>query len=93
VRTIGARSIRLLPLFHPAAALYTPSTLQTLRDDFARLPELLARPEPPQPETEVEPRPEPTPEPEDRTESQPQVEVEISDSHAVPQPKDQLNLF
>jgi uracil-DNA glycosylase family 4 len=33
VRTIGARAIRLLPLFHPAAALYTPSNLQILRDD------------------------------------------------------------
>ena len=27
VRTIGARAIRLYPLYHPAAALYTPSTL------------------------------------------------------------------
>jgi uracil-DNA glycosylase family 4 len=49
VRTIGARAIRLLPLFHPAAALYTPSSLQTLRDDFARIPALLAAPGPPQP--------------------------------------------
>ena len=38
----GARRVRLYPLFHPAAALYTPSMLATLRDDFARLPELLA---------------------------------------------------
>ncbi len=44
VRTIGVRAIRLLPLFHPAAALYTPSSLQTLRDDFARIPALLAAP-------------------------------------------------
>ncbi len=50
VRTIGARAIRLLPLFHPAAALYTPSTLETLREDFARIPALLAEPVPPQPE-------------------------------------------
>ena len=50
VRTIGARAIRLLPLFHPAAALYTPSSLQTLRDDFARIPALLAAPALPQPE-------------------------------------------
>src|SRR5579875_3299300 len=50
VRTIGARAIRLLPLFHPAAALYTPSSLQTLRDDFARIPALLAEPLPPQPD-------------------------------------------
>ena len=37
-------------LFHPAAALYTPSNLQTLRDDFARIPELLALEPPPQPD-------------------------------------------
>ncbi len=50
VRTIGVRAIRLLPLFHPAAALYTPSSLQTLRDDFARIPALLAAPHLPQPD-------------------------------------------
>ncbi len=32
----------LYPLFHPAAALYTPAMLETLRADFLRLPELLA---------------------------------------------------
>jgi uracil-DNA glycosylase family 4 len=55
VRTIGTRAIRLLPLYHPAAALYTPSNLQTLRDDFARIPELLALDPPPQPEPAFEP--------------------------------------
>ncbi len=50
VRTIGVRTIRLLPLFHPAAALYTPSSLQTLRDDFSRIPALLAAPALPQPD-------------------------------------------
>jgi uracil-DNA glycosylase len=57
VRTIGTRAIRLLPMYHPAAALYTPSNLQTLRDDFARIPELLALDPPPQPEPAVEPQP------------------------------------
>ena len=33
----------LFPLYHPAAALYTPSMLQALEDDFARLPALLGR--------------------------------------------------
>ena len=42
VRTIGARAVRLYPLYHPAAALYTPSTLEVLRADFHRIPELLA---------------------------------------------------
>jgi DNA polymerase len=32
----------LYPIFHPAAALYTPANLATLKDDFLRLPELLA---------------------------------------------------
>ena len=36
--------MRLYPIFHPAAALYTPRMLETLREDFARLPELLALP-------------------------------------------------
>ena len=37
---------------HPAAALYTPAMLATLRADFARIPELLALPAPDQPEPE-----------------------------------------
>lgn len=47
--TLGARTVRLYPIFHPAAALYTPRMLEILREDFSRLPELLALPEPPQP--------------------------------------------
>ncbi len=42
VRTIGPRAVRLLPLFHPAAALYTPQQREVLREDFRRIPELLA---------------------------------------------------
>ena len=49
VRTLGSRAVRLFPLFHPAAALYTPRTLETLRADFHRIPELLAQPAPDQP--------------------------------------------
>ncbi len=51
VRTIGNRALRLYPLYHPAAALYTPSTLEALRADFERIPALLAlgAPEQPQP--------------------------------------------
>jgi uracil-DNA glycosylase len=52
VRRIGPRTVRLYPLYHPAAALYTPSMLETLRTDFRRIPELLARPAPEQPEPE-----------------------------------------
>jgi DNA polymerase len=46
--TLGRRTVRLYPIFHPAAALYTPRMLETLREDFSRLPELLALSEPPQ---------------------------------------------
>jgi DNA polymerase len=49
VRVIGPRAVRLYPLFHPAAALYTPANVEVLRADFARLPELLAFEPPPQP--------------------------------------------
>src|SRR3954467_580632 len=53
-RLLGPRRVRLYPLFHPAAALYTPSMLATLRADFARIPELLALPALEQPEPEPE---------------------------------------
>ena len=38
VRVIGTRAVRLYPIFHPAAALYTPANVEVLRTDFARLP-------------------------------------------------------
>ena len=41
--TIAGRSVALYPLYHPAAALYTPAMLKVLESDFARLPELLGR--------------------------------------------------
>jgi uracil-DNA glycosylase family 4 len=59
VRTIGARAIRLYPLYHPAAALYTPSTLEVLRADFHRIPDLLAQGAPEQPAFAGEEVPEP----------------------------------
>jgi uracil-DNA glycosylase family 4 len=40
--TLGGRLVTLYPLYHPAAALYTPAMLRTLEDDFRRIPELLA---------------------------------------------------
>jgi uracil-DNA glycosylase len=39
--TIAGRSVLLYPLYHPAAALYTPAMLKVLESDFARLPGLL----------------------------------------------------
>jgi uracil-DNA glycosylase len=52
VLTLGRRAVRLYPIFHPAAALYTPRMLETLREDFTRLPELLALGAPEQPPIE-----------------------------------------
>jgi uracil-DNA glycosylase len=39
--TLGGRKVLLYPLYHPAAALYTPAMLKVLEEDFARLPVLL----------------------------------------------------
>jgi len=57
--TVGGRPVTLYPLFHPAAALYTPAMLRTLEEDFARIPALLSRePEaPPTPSATVVPLP------------------------------------
>jgi DNA polymerase len=41
--TLGGRRVLLYPIFHPAAALYTPRMLDVLKSDFARLPELMGR--------------------------------------------------
>jgi uracil-DNA glycosylase len=48
--TLGGRRVLLYPIYHPAAALYTPRMLEVLRSDFARIPELIGREvEPPEP--------------------------------------------
>lgn len=49
---LGGTSVVLYPLYHPAAALYTPSMLRALEEDFGRLPGLLglAAPAPQPPE-------------------------------------------
>ena len=60
--TIGGRDVLLYPLYHPAAALYTPAMLTVLEQDFARLPDLLGRevvPAPAPPAVELLAVPEP----------------------------------
>jgi uracil-DNA glycosylase family 4 len=47
---LGGNRVLLYPLYHPAAALYTPRMLEVLESDFRRIPALLGRalePEPP----------------------------------------------
>jgi DNA polymerase len=89
VLTLGRRAVRLYPIFHPAAALYTPRMLETLREDFARLPELLvlgAPEQPPQaPELADAPESQQAPEPA----GPPDAAVHGTESAEV----DQLGLF
>jgi len=95
VRTIGPRAVRLYPLYHPAAALYTPSTLEMLRADFLRIPEILKLGPPPQPDPQpipevaaqppLQPGPQPIPEAAPEPPLQPDREPPVSDQ--------QLGLF
>ena len=94
VRVIGSRAFRLYPLYHPAAALYTPSMLDTLRADFQRLPDLLALDAPEQPPAEEPLEPataealrEPTPE------AEPELESERPPEPVTADPAAQLGLF
>jgi uracil-DNA glycosylase len=41
--TVGGSRVLLYPIYHPAAALYTPAMLKVLEDDFRRIPALLER--------------------------------------------------
>jgi uracil-DNA glycosylase family 4 len=86
VRIIGPRAVRLYPLYHPAAALYTPSMLEALRADFHRIPELLALGPPEQPQG-FEPIPE-LHEIEGDGEGE-----ELSEGGCEPEPVAQLGLF
>jgi hypothetical protein len=53
----------LYPLYHPAAALYTPRMLEVLEADFRRLPDLLGEATaPPAPLVELVPPPASEPE-------------------------------
>jgi uracil-DNA glycosylase len=79
--TLGTRNVRLYPIYHPAAALYTPRMLETLREDFGRLPALLALGPPEQPQP-VEP-------PEPEAAAEPARAPEVHDEPSL----DQLGLF
>ena len=85
VRIIGPRAVRLYPLYHPAAALYTPSMLEALRADFHRIPELLALGPPEQPRLS-----EPAPDLEDLADYD---EEDVPPEIGEPEPAAQLGLF
>jgi DNA polymerase len=80
---IGHRAVRLYPLYHPAAALYTPSTLEALRGDFHRIPELLQQgmPEQPPPMPDL-----PAPELEDPPGPIPELDLADLVDPAAPEP-------
>lgn len=61
IHTIGARTVRVFPILHPAAALRTPSLQEAMREDFAALSALLDEPPPPQPDAPAAPGPAATP--------------------------------
>lgn len=45
---LGRRTVQIFPIYHPAAGLRTPSVKEALREDFRKLPALLAAGPPPQ---------------------------------------------
>jgi uracil-DNA glycosylase family 4 len=97
VLRLGARNVRLYPIYHPAAALYTPRMLETLREDFMRLPGLLALGPPEQPPLDQPPLDQP-PQLDDELELDVEPEQGAEPGSAtvpgdVPQRADQLGLF
>jgi len=70
--TLGGLRVVLYPIYHPAAALYTPAMLRVLEEDFRRIPQLLGAPG----EGE-EPEPQPQPEPVAAPVAPPQAAVQL----------------
>ncbi len=79
VHELGGRAVFLLPLFHPAAALRTPAVKETLREDFATIPGLLAGPPPAQAPS--------------ASEVAAALEEEGEDAQGAPPSADQLDMF
>ncbi len=61
VHQLGRRTVQIFPIFHPAAGLRTPSVKEQLREDFRKLPALLAAGPPPQEQEPEEPEQEEIP--------------------------------
>jgi DNA polymerase len=70
VHQLGQRTVQIFPIYHPAAGLRTPSVKEILREDFKKLPGLLAAGPPPQP---TEPQAAPTAAPPEDEDPQPQL--------------------
>ncbi len=67
--------IRLYPVYHPAAALYTPANLKVLEEDFSRLAGIL--------EANHQAKVEPSPKVDAAPAANPQVAVESTDGEAA----------
>jgi DNA polymerase len=80
VHELGGRTVFLLPLLHPAAALRTPAMKEQLREDLATVPELLSRTPPA-----------PAPSAEEVAEAEREAAGEARASS--PPPEDQLGMF
>jgi DNA polymerase len=80
IHELGGRTVFLLPLLHPAAALRTPAMKEQLREDLATVPDLLAR---------TPPAPAPS------AEEIAAAEAEAAGEQATspPPPEDQLGMF
>jgi uracil-DNA glycosylase len=66
VHRLGQRTVKIFPIYHPAAGLRTPSVKEILREDFKKLPALLAEGPPPQEDAApppADPAPQADPEP------------------------------
>ena len=83
VHELAGRTLFVYPLFHPAAALRTPSVAERLRQDFASLPALLEEPLPDGGRT---------PSAEELEPEQP-AGPEAAEPAARPDPDSQLDLF
>jgi uracil-DNA glycosylase len=79
VHGLGGRTVFLLPLLHPAAALRTPAMKEMLRGDFATIPGLLAGP-----------GPAPAPSAAEIAAAEP---AEAEHATSPPPPSDQLDMF
>lgn len=91
-RWLAGHPVHLVPLHHPAAALYSPGLVDMLRRDIAALPEVIARPRP----AIGPPAPEPSSEGESDDAAEPAATAEaVSEAPSgndEPEP-DELRLF
>lgn len=85
---VGGTRVLLYPVYHPAAALYTPAMRATLEEDFARIPELLGIAQSDAPLTAPE-----VPQVADAVGAAPQHPAPPPASPAAETPAEQLGLF